>query len=92
MDYKTVIECFIELRQNAYYKEDAVDLLTNEVMSTQDFTVSQKSEFLEILEVLREKKCFGDSEVINKILQKLLLQDGFQKELVNLTKDILLGK
>jgi hypothetical protein len=80
------------LKKEGPYKEDALELLAEEIYQSEIIS-SEDKDFLEkILQKIRQTKQYGDTEPINEIWNTLTKYEGFRTQWAEVSAEILLGK
>ena len=92
MHYETAAECYVEMRLNGHFKEDAIDLLAEEASCSQALTEADRESLLQTLEFIRQKHCFGDSEAVENVLSVLSRTESFKVAFAKVITDMLSGK
>jgi hypothetical protein len=82
MDYETTIECYRELRDDASYREEAIDLLIDEVNNSPILADSEKAELLIALDEIRKQQAFGESATVKRFWSILLRNVSFVCEIM----------
>ena len=66
MDCETTIECYRELWKDGPYREEAVDLLIDEVNNSTILADSEKKALLIALYEIRKQQAFGESAAVKR--------------------------
>jgi hypothetical protein len=66
MDCETTIECYRELRNDGPYREEAIDLLIDEVNNSTILADSGKTDLLIALYEIRKQQAFGESAAVKR--------------------------
>ena len=80
MDCETIIEGYLELRDDGLYREGAIDVLMTEIDSSLTLADSEKAELLIALDEIRKERAFGESAVVKRFRSILLRNVSFSCE------------
>lgn len=85
MDAETIAEALHELKTKGLYQNEAIELLTEEITSSNELSANHKQELIKLLAKTKDETSI---EAIFQILSKYTkLQKAFKKIILNILKD-----
>ena len=80
------------MKKEGPYKEDALELLAEEIYHSEIISPEDKNFFEKILQNIRQTKQYGDTEPINEIWNILIKYELFKTQWAEVCAEILLRK
>jgi hypothetical protein len=92
VDFETAVEAYVELEMEGPYKEEALELLAEEICHSSIVSPEDKDLLERILQKIRQAKLYGRTGAIKEIWDILTKYEGFKNRFAEVSADILFGK